>query len=289
MSPQSEQLKVYVKNCLQNGMSEQDVRNILLQSNWPEETVNEAFSLVDTRDQGTIRAINPNESDLIAHTSRPKYSTKVIIIVSIVLVVGLGLYIGQFLINNSDKSQQSSSMYERPPAPSDWIESTLPFDDKTFSFAHPSDWKIINRYNEPSGAYSDLRVVTSDYQDVSSFAEIEKKGIVSEGAVFDISITHYDGDLKSYKKGITNGTAGTLTLNISGFENLEEVPIKGRPALTYIAKTNFIRTVAIMDGPYLVTFEYFQPYEISNSGQQPDLKDTHLEQLHLFVASFGSK
>lgn len=285
MNPQLEQLNAYVDHCRQNGMNEANIRESLLKANRSTEIINQALPSIDKDGQAATK--NSNSSIITHHSEKPRLGRPLKIAAIVLLVMCLMVGIGTITINKSESVNQGLGSYKRPPTPQGWFQSKLLFDDKIFSFAHPSDWNVEEQYNEPSGTYSDVRIKTSDWEGVSSIDDMAKQGIVARGAMFDISVQKYQGSLESYERGIKNKTIGTAGMWIDGYQGLEQTSFGGRPTLTYLQNTNYVREVVIVDGSYAVKFSYFQPYKIPDPKVLPKLEDSHIAQFTIMVSSFG--
>ena len=288
MNPQSQELKEYIQNSLSNGASEYDIRTTLLNAHWPEVMIDEAFHMILPSQAGTINHQELEKTQEYEGVNKwPKKRKIFLALATVLLIAVVGLVVYQAVDRSSNEIAPETASYAPPSIPADWVTSSVPYNGNNYTFSHPSDWKVISQSNETLGSYSDMRIVTADYSDVASTDDFARKGLVRTGAMFDINVTSYSGSLESYKKNVEtkNFEDENAIFIAGGYEDLKTGPILGRPTLSYTQKVNWNRTVIIKQNESVVKIDYFQPYEVSTPSQRPDLKDEHIEQLHLLVAS----
>jgi len=208
-----------------------------------------------------------------------------IILVSLIVLTALGaaVFFLKPLINKS--SPQSFADYKQPALRSDWKANSMVFDGKRFSFACPSDWQIIDRYNEPSDAFSEVQLVSPDYEAIDNTDDFAIKGTVKKGAAVTVRVEKYNGNLESYANELKSGKVGLLTA--SGYRDLEYFKVGDRTVLGYITVANFKREAVVVDGSYLARVTYAQPYVTSSQKEKPKLNDTHMETFKAIIASIG--
>ncbi len=281
MTTQDEELKDYITNSLRSGHSEYEIRNTLSQTNWSSDSIDAAFA--------ALESVSDDQNIMPPSTPIPQKpaSKKRIIFISIIALIILAIagVIIYFLTTTDRDSSQSFADYKQPALLPGWKEGTLAYDNKTFSFAYPNDWRVINHYSDPTGASADLRIVSPDYEAIDSTDDFSIKGTVKTGALIDIQVGKYKGSLESYESKIKDKSIGLLA--IDGYMDLKRLELGERTAIDYLAVTNFTRKAVIVDGLYFAQISYAQPYATSDPKKKPNLEDLHIDKFKAVIASIG--
>lgn len=271
-----EKLTIYIKDALARGVTEDSIRSQLVQSGCPPHVADLALERVAAQQDMDLKKTGAKKSHKLRN-----------IIIAIVCLLLLGA--GTLLLQNkgpSEAPQQNYTIYQPQSKPPGWETSTIQYDGKTFDYNRPADWVVddASTYTSPGGKYTDTRIITPDFKDADN---LDDGYIILKGAAVNIQIAKYSGDIDTYKDEVKSGQAAPVLA--LGYSDLKQTVINGRSVLSYVRKTNYVKTVALVDRGYLVIFEYLQPYKQPQANGTPEFEDAYLSQLNDIIASFHQK
>lgn len=206
----------------------------------------------------------------------------------IVAILLLGIVVSVALLIHNNRNEQESlkgalaSIADyNPVIPDDWVRFEGEFEDMTYAFYYPKNWETGISLGMADGSEAGMRVKSPNYYDIMD----DGRWVVTSGSHIDVRLHREEGATLDTLKERVDST-DELFGQLAGYHDVEEKLVNSVPALTYTRMPNFVRTVKLVDGVYIVTFEQIQEFGTKDTIDTITYSVEHSDIFNKIIASF---